>query len=345
MDEQQLIDAVATLSTSSAFRHGDAGTFSVAFLRHQAELPGPADPQRYLRSMEGQLGFKVAEDDSVAIVGAGNGGLVAEALLAGAEQAVAIEPRARYREAVDQVVSLLRETHERVDVKTYLGWPSPKSTLGPFDLILWPEGLDECTDPAVVLANLLKCLRPEGLLCVEVTHGENTKLEAPLNSFRPTEDAWAELLDQLGVKVAAQGSGRAQNRVLYRLDAGKAVKAPAPKPKPKPAPLPPFPKPVPPKAAPKPMTTPMPEKDLSVRAPDPEPKVEETKPPKLVPKPVAKPKAVPKVVEGPKPAEKPKVTKKKTSKKTSSRVKKEEAAPPPPAPAEKPKAEPKDETE
>ena len=304
MNEDQLTDAVATLASSSAFRHGDASTFAVTFLRHTAELPGPADPQRYLQVIKNKLGPLVSEDDSVAVVCPGNGGLVAEVLLAGAEQVIAIEPRPRFHGAIDQVCALLRSTHERVDVRTNMGWPSPKSSIGPFDLIFWPEGLDECRDPAAAMKSLLGCLRSDGLLCVEVTHGENTKGEPPLNSFRPTEETWAGLLEQLGTEVAMQTPGRAQRRVVYRIDGGAA---PKPKVKPKPKVVPPAPVP---KAAPKPPPPP-------AKAPA----------PKAVEKPVSEPKP---------PA-------KKITKKKSSRVKKPSgrapATPPPPPPPTKPLAE------
>lgn len=216
MNVEQLKKAADSLAVSSAFRYGDPSTFSVTLLKHEIELPGPSDPEQYLGLLKRKLQIEVEEGSAVAVVGAGNGGLLSELMSAGASKALGIEPRRRFRDGLDQVCALLRQVHEGDVVLTHMGWPKAGGDLGPFDLVLWPEGLDECTTPEAMLETMLGLLAPGGCLVVEVTHGDNTLTSGTVNSFRPTESAWSEMLERMGLQ-ASSTPGRLARRVLYKL--------------------------------------------------------------------------------------------------------------------------------
>ncbi len=279
MNLKQLKTAADKLRGSSDFRYGDPTTFSITLLEHEVELPGAADPAKYLDLLRRKLKTVVRKGDSVAIVCPGNGGLVAEAARAGAAKVIAIEPRVRYGAAIDRVCALLDSVYEETEIKTHRGWPGARTDIGPFDLVLWPEGLEECRDPEGVLESLAGMIRaePKGMLCVEVTHGENTRVEPPLNSFRPTTAVWWSVLDGLGGEVL-ETPGRAAGRTIYRVaDDAKARLASETAPeKPKKA-----------LAPPSKVEKPKPKEKDS--APKPKPKPTKAEKPKPKEKPTAKP--------------------------------------------------------
>jgi hypothetical protein len=252
----QLKEATAKLKDSSIYRYGDALAFKVPFLHLECELPGPRCPKEWIERLENKFGFQIAKGSSVMVAGAGNGGLCAEAIHQGATGVLAVEQRVRYHDALNEVIRLLGELHG-IDGKTFLKWPSGKALaqLGKWDLILFPEGLAECTHPGSVMVDLISLLAPGGSMIVEVTHGTQDYRPDPVNSFRPTPRAWKKMVEEIcGQAIVQETPGSATGRVIYRLQLKGAVGKPTPK---KPAPPPPFPKEIP-AAKVKPFTPPPP---------------------------------------------------------------------------------------
>jgi hypothetical protein len=233
---------VESLKTSSAFRSGDASTFGVRIVELEAELPGPCDPETYMDLVKRKLGVTIQKNDRVLVIGAGNGGLCAEALLAGASEVLACEPRYRYSDAIEKITKLLDDVHEAPVCRTYRGWPvkATVAALGRFDLILWPESLDECQNPAETVTSVLQMLKADGRAVIEVTHGAHGIPAGKTNSFLPTEAAWNGLIEDLTGKGPSGATvGRSGGRMIYGIgrDAkvGKAKATPL-------SSLPPFPK-------------------------------------------------------------------------------------------------------
>jgi len=263
------------LKDASIFRYGDPSTFAVRLLPDEVELPGPSKPHIYLKGIAAKLGVKIAADSAVAVVGAGNCGLVAEALTAGATTVIAIEPRARFKQAVDHICGMLRSCHPDADISTFLGWPGAAATIAPLDMILWPEGLEESADPLNHMRNLLKLLKPTGLLLVEVNHGTVGAFAGTINCFRPTDDCWDKLVKHLGAKNEANGPGRLSGAAIYKVGRGLSVKDDAAVPAP--SEMPAFPRPAPIKK-----TSPMPPNPENFGGPQPE--ATEPLPKKMPPK-------------------------------------------------------------
>jgi len=253
MKLSEIQNEVEALKTSSAFRSGDSLTFAVRVVELEAELPGPCDPEKYLDLVRRKLGVSLEKGDRVLVVGAGNGGMCAEALLAGASEVLACEPRYRYFDAIEKINRLLDEVHVEPTCRTFRGWPTTGSldSLGRFDLVLWTEGLDECQNPAQAVTAILQLLKADGRAVIEVAHGAHGIPDGKINSFFPSEGAWIGLIEDLtGRGPSGSHPGRAENRVIYALGRNAKVGEVAPTPKDA---LPPFPKDAP-KPAPKPET-------------------------------------------------------------------------------------------
>lgn len=241
MNAAQLMVEVQNLRDSSDFRHGDATAFDVCLLRHEAELPGKSNAKNYLEGVFRRLAISKPAGKRCAVVCAGNGGLVAELLMAGASGVFAIEPRDRYHSALRRVLALLGEVHEGAAIDSRMAWPAAR---GEYDLILWPEGLEECMHPAATMSVLASCLAPGGTCVVEVVHGSQGAPQPRLNSWRPSKAAWdAFFADTFGGGKYMVTHGRAVERCIYSVTLkGEGVrKADGPK-LAKPAPLPAFPR-------------------------------------------------------------------------------------------------------
>jgi SAM-dependent methyltransferase len=238
----ELKAAVERLKDSSHFASGDPTTFSVTFLRHELELPGPSDPERYLDLCKRKFQLEIADGAEVAVVCPGNGGLCAEAFLAGAKRVLAIEPRPRFADAIDKVMAHLQAVEPERDSRTFRAWPQPThgNVIDKFDLIFWPEGLEETTTPLAILESVLKLLKPQGALVVEVMHGQQDVPSTPtINSWRPTRAAFVQVGCELtGEKMLPEVPGRTGRTIYLLLPGGEIPKA-TPK---KPDPLPAFPR-------------------------------------------------------------------------------------------------------
>jgi len=184
----------------------------------------------------------VAKGDRVVVMCAGNGGLAAWALEQGAAEVLAVEPRYRFDQILEPVVAALDEVHEEAVVRSFRSWPFPSNaeSLGQFDLILWPEGLHECPQPALVMEAMADLLKPTGVMAIEVTHGQHAVSRDKVNAFYPSEDAWNGLVRSLtGELPSAETHGRAEKRTIYRI--GRQLTVGKVKADPK-DPLPPFPR-------------------------------------------------------------------------------------------------------
>jgi hypothetical protein len=218
---EDLRNSVERFKTSSSFTSGDPTAFAIPLLPDELELPGPNSPKTYMAQLEHKLGVMLAPKSAVAVICPGSGGLCAQVLHQGANRIVAIEPRYRYADAIETVISLLRQVAPDRDLSTFRGWPVPKhrDQLGLFDLILWPEGLEEATAPLSVLTAALLCLKPTGSLIVEVVHGEQGLPTQPINSWRPSEPGWQQAVASIpAARLAGETLGRSQLRKIYRLD-------------------------------------------------------------------------------------------------------------------------------
>ena len=236
----ELKKSVDAMRDASRFRHGDPHTFSVPFMPLEVELPGPSDPAAYLANFQTKTKTSFAGARCL-VVGAGNGGLCAALLNLGAKEVVAADDRDRFHAALDEVIRLLSSLHE-FDPLTYRSWPSSgcEKSLGQFDLIFFPESLEECREPCETLETVCRLLTPEGALFVEVHHGAQYVIKDPVNSFRPTEDAFVAMMKQItGSEPLFTLPGRAGNRKIHVISRshqlGHAVAHP-------PAPMPAFPR-------------------------------------------------------------------------------------------------------
>ena len=246
MNTTQLMEKVESLKHSSAFRAGDATTFGVRILVHEAELPGPCKAADYMGLVKRKLGVEFKAGERVLVVGAGNGGLCAEALLAGAAEVLAVEPRYRYFDGIEAVIGLLGEVYPDAACRTFRGWPSTGAgnSLGRFDLILWSEGLEEAPNPVENLTAVLQLLKPTGRAVIEVTHGDMGIPAGKTNAFFPSEDTWTSMLEGLtGEGPMAATQGRAGRRMVYAIGRNAAIGTVKPTPTPG---LPAFPKDPPP---------------------------------------------------------------------------------------------------
>lgn len=229
--------AVEKLRYSSAYAAGDRLTFKLPLEPGKLELPGQSDPVSYLDLVQQAFQFTLPSGARVAVVGAGYGGLASALLLRGVRHVVVIEPRFRFHAGLDAVCPLLTEIHTPQGIEVAEGtetvtafktWPTMAHVdkLGQFDLVISPEGFDECPDPVELLCAMIAMTKPGGLCALEVTIGETVQIPTgPVNAWRPTQAAFAELvkLSGLGERVR-QTAGRGTNRILYGVASGEMVK-------------------------------------------------------------------------------------------------------------------------
>ena len=185
-----LVHEAEKLTKSSGYRYGDLTSFSV-YIAEGVDLPGLSSPADYLD----HLGLK-SLPVRVLVVGPGNGGLVAECLHRGAKEVIALESRDRFRGTLVQVLALLAKGLQ-VEQKTglifriYPNFPTTtdqQRSLGKFDLILWPDGCEEITEPRAVFSGLSACLAQDAKFYVEIWHGRDGWADR-VNSWHPTTDA------------------------------------------------------------------------------------------------------------------------------------------------------------
>jgi len=220
MNATDLAARATKILHSSAYAPGDQLTFKV-LLDAQTSLPAPSDPDAYMADVKAKLKFTLPKAGRICVVGAGYGGLASYFLAQGASQVVVIEPRFRYFAGLDQIVALLDEIHspqQAETIKTFKAWPQPghEQSLGQFDLVICPEGFDECPEPVQALTALLMLVKPNGGLVLEVACGETTSVPAgKVNSWRPTKETVANLLRKINnSEVLREAQGRLVGRYL-----------------------------------------------------------------------------------------------------------------------------------
>lgn len=210
-----------TFKSSSAFTPGDPLSFSIV-LNEEHGLPGKFDAGDYIRS----LGADAAvEDKNVLVVCPGNGGLCVEALKAGASTVVALEPRPLYGQALSAISDFTSEV-----LGTTFSRRNPGTKLvEKFDVIFWTEGLDEIVHPKGLFSAVVNSLAPGGHLYIEVNHGHHQRLPESINSWRPSEAAFKETLQDYPVSIVSELSGRNQSRTIYTLQASTEITPDAPR--------------------------------------------------------------------------------------------------------------------
>ena len=228
---------------SSAFRYGDATGFSIN-LCDGVTMPGRCSPSAYLD----RLGLSELPE-KVMVVCAGNGGLAIECFARGAKVVVAVEPRSRFSKGIQGVKRILEaQWRQKAEHGQALVWHPRWPTEGrdqglkAFDLILWPEGVEEISTPKATFQALADCLAPGGKLVVELAHGNHGWVER-INSWRPTGRAISDMAAAVFDSVPTKLGGRNATSKIYTMVLPGEV-APKADPKPKSAP----------KSAPKPKT-------------------------------------------------------------------------------------------
>jgi Methyltransferase domain len=209
MESEPLKNQVEKFRRSSGFTSGDPGSFTVPILKGLIELPGKYDPAAYFNKLE------LTTISNVAIVFPGNGGLCAEAIHRGATNVWAIEPRNQFNRALVALNFFMLDAG-----KSGFSMISSLDSVGSdlFDLIVWPEGLEQVSDPAAALKSVFAMLSPGGRLFIEVVHGLQEIPQGKTNSWRPKEEAFVKLLSTLFGEITARSmKGRLDKRTIYEL--------------------------------------------------------------------------------------------------------------------------------
>ena len=226
------INALATeveqFIKSSSYQFGDRTGFSVK-LTPVLTLPGRCDPGAYLDL----LGLDKLPERVMVICG-GNGGLAVECFSRGAKQVVVLESRTRFNKGIQGVKRLL-DTYWRLEniqdcvLEWQPNWPRMGRDGGHqnYDLILWPEGVDEITTPRATFQAVADCLAPGGRLIVELAHGTHQYVEK-INSWRPTGHAVNDMAeDVFGERPTTKIGGRGATMQIYTLTLPRDAKADA----------------------------------------------------------------------------------------------------------------------
>jgi len=225
MSMEAFVTDVQQFTKSSAYQFGDRTGFAIN-LSEGITLPGKCSPAGYLDS----LGLDKLPE-KVMVICAGNGGLAVECFARGAKQVVAVEPRSRFSHGVKGVARLLG-TLWRLNKKHdcalvwHPHWPKVGRDQGlkDFDLILWPEGVEEITTPKSTFQAVADCLAPGGKLVVELAHGNHQWVEK-INSWRPTGHAVNDMAEAIfdGKPTSTQAGRNATMRIYTLTLPGKKV--------------------------------------------------------------------------------------------------------------------------
>jgi hypothetical protein len=199
---------IRTFKASSSFTPGDAFSFKINF-NDEAYLPGKFDPAAYLQ----QLGVDLI-DKNVLVVCPGNGGLCVEAIKSGASTVVALEPRNVYHRALPTISGFASD----IIGTTFSQKSDAGELVEAFDIVLWPEGLEDVPHPKTLLQKVLGAMKKGGRLFMEVGHGSQGQLVESINSWRPTAEAFKESLSALGdLEFVSELQGRNQTRTIYTI--------------------------------------------------------------------------------------------------------------------------------
>lgn len=212
-------DEVTTFQQSSAFTPGDPFSFKID-ISESVSLPGKFDSQEYVN------GLSTPVNGRAAVVCPGNGGLCVELLRRGANEVVAIEPRNQFWRSLEAINGF----NAAVNGKRFaIDHQFPKESR--FDLIIWPEGLDELRDPMTPLTSALDRLAPGGTLFIELTHGNQGPSPEHANSWRPTQGSFEETIEKLsGYSLRGSWTGRNSTRGIYEIGRDPAPQVQEPKP-------------------------------------------------------------------------------------------------------------------
>lgn len=195
---------------SSSFSPGDPGSFIVPIIKGAIELPGKYDPAAYLDRLE------LKSTSNIAVIYPGNGGLCAEAIHRGATTVWAVEPRNQFNKSLCSLNTFMLNAGK-------LGFSLLTSLEitpvdGIFDVVVWPEGLEQVNDPAYALKCALSMLKIGGRLFIEVVHGQQEIPQGKINSWRPKEEAFVKLLQLLFADAPLRAmKGRLDRRFIYEI--------------------------------------------------------------------------------------------------------------------------------
>jgi hypothetical protein len=199
---------IKTFKASSVFTPGDPYCFSVEF-SEEARLPGKFDPTDYMKRLYADIGGK-----NVLVVCPGNSGLCVAAIRAGASTVVGFEPRVIYQKATEAVAFLTAE----VIGSTFIHRTGDDKMVEKFDVVFWPEGVDDIPHPKATFDTVLSSLASGGLLCLELTHGTHGVLPESTNCWKPTQEALEETIPGLGeFEIIGKLAGRNRTRMIYTI--------------------------------------------------------------------------------------------------------------------------------
>jgi hypothetical protein len=225
MTIQALASEAERFVKSSAYRFGDRTGFAVQ-LHESISLPGNNSAADYLD----KLGLE-SVPERVAVVCPGNGGLVAECFTRGAKFVLALEPRPRFNAGLQGVFDLLdkvwqlEETNDLSHAWVEEWWPQiDQDGYTDFDLILWPEGVEEITTPKAIFQGLADLLLPGGKLIVELSVGNRPWVEK-INSWRPSKEAVLDMSKEIfdGETLDEQAGRNDTARIYTLILPGKAA--------------------------------------------------------------------------------------------------------------------------
>jgi len=201
-------EEIKALTSSSVYRFGDRLCFQVP-LGPNLSLPGRQDPSLYITGVTGGRALVVCP---------GNGGMVAQLLLQGVEEVVALEPRVRFHDGLKAVLAMFDKVTPGKKHSTLQAFPKKgeANTLGQFDHIVWFEGMDDVADPAAVLT-VVGTLKAGGKMLAEIQHGASTQLVGKVGLWLPAADVWLKHVTSTGALCAAPRAGRLATSKTYTI--------------------------------------------------------------------------------------------------------------------------------
>jgi len=200
-------------ANSSKFRHGDNTSFRIHLDRSGKRfLPGKHDPKTYLDRLDIN---KVA--GKTAVICPANGGLVAEMIHRGSDEVHAFEPRKTFHDGFKGAMAFVDKGDSVV--MFHPRWSLARELKGEFSMILWTENFDTCGSPITHLKNVLSMLASDGVLIMEVIHGNHMSPSMNMNRWNPLKEEFKKFIERdcLGFSANEISLGRFDRRVIYKI--------------------------------------------------------------------------------------------------------------------------------
>lgn len=211
----ELKELLDKLKVSSNFSAGDAGSFRIEIIKGSLGLPGKYGASDYFDALQ----LPDITDTTVAVVFPGTGGLCVEALVRGATNVWAFEPREHHHKALAIISDVtLRALGKSFSIISNARWLSQRASAPKFDTIIWSEGLEQSTQPLVALEYVSSLLASGGSLFIEVVHGQQDSPGATINSWRPKEAVFMKEAAKIFKDATFKAMrGRLDRRIIYKI--------------------------------------------------------------------------------------------------------------------------------